>query len=896
MRILESRYLLAASGLALLGGCASTNFSDDRVGAARSAEELGSVGLGVISVSRWQDVAGELEAKFPTDEKTVLAEAIPTTSTVTDRIVDIMIARLGISYAGTSINASETDKSKTETKAESDTDKDGVVTDISSRDESSSSDESETRTRTTPSAPAVPDVTAGGAATLGTPPARVTGVDAFTRYTAANALKQELVVLNRYVRDAAQRTGYEPFLVRLQFGVQPRRRDQPFDTTMRVSFLPGDQPVESLAVAASDNARAGGSTFSALFKTDLPQPAQGDWNAPAPTTTITGYSAFHNLFAKELAGEARLTGFTEEGAFYKLTVTNGGQAKTHSILKPCFFKHMPRYLNSIGVTSKRAYGDFAASARFAPAFFEQVALEEKALDKVCPAEAVDGQQPPAKDPFDEWRTLYRTNLTRLPVVVPLVVTDNLEGTREYQAAQQLRQAALALSAFGGPVGGSANFGRTLDRIREYEATRLNSIYSVARLTENTIQVRMGASRLGDRYEMVPRTVQSTVLLLVPREQTGHIVELVARPSYDNAETGRTLRLTGGQIDDGEYVFNTRVIDRASANRICGGRRLDKTSLGKCQSRLTNLSASTVHPDGWTQFVKALQDVKANKEPAICYGNGKVDTVCAADLWAELQREQQRIRTMSRARAEIPGLRPRDLPPLQTASAKLSGTSDQITIVGIDPWLKPGIRARAGLDCSKKNADGSYAGFMATKLDVNGDVGTFAVPRPAGDDSVKPTTICLWLENSGYSALSLGMVDGSSPSTPRVYPVSFVKEEKKDEKEGKPPFEIAVSDQTVVTSSNKGTVKFEIRNFDSTQIDRILFTAEDGVIADAGGVATLDTAAYRAIAKGKGPVQLRVESINTEDRKVRIIATGMMGEESKKVLQVDVRLREGKDES
>jgi hypothetical protein len=856
---------------------------------------MGSIGLAVISVSRWQDVAGELEAKFPSDETTVWDRAIPVTSSVSDRILDIMAAKLGVSLAGTIVNDSQTLTSSSTRESGSKTDEAGTVTETSSETEKDASDESRGRTRQTPGEVTDPALRDGGADKVGTPPtSRATGISAFTRYTAANALKQEIVVLNRYVRDAVQRTGYEPFLVRMQFGVQPRQRQQPFDTIMRVSFLPSPvaPPETTKAATASLRAEPGaGSTFAALF--GMRDPEEKGWPGQATNSIPANDSAaFADLFNSLSGGGSTLTSLNEDASTYRLSVRAGGEDRTYTILKPCFFRHLAGYLASpgIGIAPARSYRDLAGSARFAPVFFEQLNGGATALTGICPgAEA-------SATAFDHWTKLHAQQREALPVVVPLVVTDSLEGTQEYQAVQNLRQAALALSAVGGPARGTASFNRTVDRLQEYEATRLNSVYSIGRLSENTIQVRMGATRYGNKFEMVPRSVQSTLLLLVPREQAGQIVELVARPSFNNANTGAILRLSSEEALREPSLFGQRLIDRDKARAMCGLRRnAAETAVESCRKFLTQVSRYAAAPDGWTAFRDKLKT--SDNSLSLCLDGKDVDLVCANDLYAELLREQQRVGAMSRARVEIPALRQRDLPPQQTASARTADKDDKITVVGIDPWLKPSIRARAGADCRARNGDG-YEGVMATRLDVVDDVGTFTVPRPAkadGSEGEPPATLCLWLDNSAYAPLTLGLVDGFSAGSPRRYPVRFgKKDDKAAEKPAKAAFDIAISGQTVVTQRNRGTVRLVIRNFDKAQIDRIVFTAEDGVIVGASGNATFEGKTYTAVIAADGAVELPVESIDTQDRKVRIRADGMKGDKVVKTSHADVQLREGSD--
>ncbi|MCA1990020.1 MAG: hypothetical protein LDL07_12900, partial [Desulfarculus sp.] len=56
-------------------------------------------------------------------------------------------------------------------------------------------------------------------------------------YQLANALYQEVQILNNYVRYAARSKGYEAFLVRLQVSIMPLAHDMPYDTYVNIGFM-----------------------------------------------------------------------------------------------------------------------------------------------------------------------------------------------------------------------------------------------------------------------------------------------------------------------------------------------------------------------------------------------------------------------------------------------------------------------------------------------------------------------------------------------------------------------------------------------------------------------------------------------------------------------------------
>jgi hypothetical protein len=99
--------------------------------------------------------------------------------------------------------------------------------------------------------------------------------------------------------------------------------------------------------------------------------------------------------------------------------------------------------------------------------------------------------------------------------LPLLVTDAIEETSEAQQAQVIRQLGLQLAATGGMANASAGLQRTLAALEAEQDARPNSLMSLGRVDDSTIRVRLGANRFGSDYEMLPRTHNVSLVLLVP---------------------------------------------------------------------------------------------------------------------------------------------------------------------------------------------------------------------------------------------------------------------------------------------------------------------------------------------------------------------------------------------
>jgi hypothetical protein len=105
-------------------------------------------------------------------------------------------------------------------------------------------------------------------------------------------------------------------------------------------------------------------------------------------------------------------------------------------------------------------------------------------------------------------------------ILPLLVTDNLESSLHSDTSQRIRDMALALQAFSGATSIGAN---TRERSEDASKTlnrNLNSLFTLARIAPNTVEARLGAAYANDRYVMVPRTYNVTVIALIPTSESG----------------------------------------------------------------------------------------------------------------------------------------------------------------------------------------------------------------------------------------------------------------------------------------------------------------------------------------------------------------------------------------
>jgi hypothetical protein len=139
-------------------------------------------------------------------------------------------------------------------------------------------------------------------------------------------------------------------------------------------------------------------------------------------------------------------------------------------------------------------------------------------------------------------------------IVPLVVTDNLEGIAASRSTDTASQIGLALLATISNVGAGGDFAETREAIRRAQGNDRNSLLTVARLTDDTVRVRLGAAqspRLGNT--MLPRTHNISLLVvfrpcdkdLIESAGEERIVTAVSRASFTDAFSGKVLPYRSG---------------------------------------------------------------------------------------------------------------------------------------------------------------------------------------------------------------------------------------------------------------------------------------------------------------------------------------------------------------
>lgn len=209
-------------------------------------DQAGSTNIAVISIDNWDDYFEELQPTFTLNEQKALEAIDQVSRSMESTFIDAIANQFELATP-TSGTSSSTNRSTTSTRATEI--EDGETTETGSDEQTRSFTETEERqsgdvSEISASTSSVADRAITPSLSQQLP--AIGGIDPILKHQAATALLQEVKLLNRYVEKAVQRTGYHPYVVRLQVNVTPSARNEPYDVYTNLSFFgrqfPGATP------------------------------------------------------------------------------------------------------------------------------------------------------------------------------------------------------------------------------------------------------------------------------------------------------------------------------------------------------------------------------------------------------------------------------------------------------------------------------------------------------------------------------------------------------------------------------------------------------------------------------------------------------------------------------
>lgn len=421
--------LLVAALVTGLSGCSTFISLGSQERRVSYHGEAAKVNVSVDAIAPWDEYKDLLTTNFKLTEIDALNQVVPTTNLQNEQRLDAIQTLLNISPYTTSV-----EKSKTETVT------DGVLAKSSSK----------TSTRKPGSAAAPePDGVTSLLTAAGFPDAlkSTVNMDPFLKFQAAQALYQEVKMLNAFLKDAVIVKDYEPYLVRMSVHINPLGLNLPYDTDMSFSFFLGDRGnIHDLENTEYDD-KEFASTSKASSGDTEPTAADDDQDTrPKP------------------------------------------DEKPKSIEKKVYEVE----------TLEKALANASIKSLFSKRQYENLSRNKE-------------------NPEASILASYSDITEFSPIVLPLLVRDNLEAAISSQSESSIREFGLKLALLkqGNAFGGS--FNNNLNKINEVFGRNINSLYSVSRTGKNTLNVFIGAPKNGyGNREMVRKNHSVTFVMLVPK--------------------------------------------------------------------------------------------------------------------------------------------------------------------------------------------------------------------------------------------------------------------------------------------------------------------------------------------------------------------------------------------
>lgn len=475
--------------------------------------EAGSTHVAVLSVTPWDEAVGQLQPTFGLTETQALEQVANATRAVDETFIDALSFGLmaGLPTTATEVTTTTTLGADGETTRESqrtDTERPGDASTLE-----------------------LPSGLSGGT-TSPTPTAArpaLAGMDPMLKHLSATALYQEVQLLNRYVRDAVQRTGFKAYVVRAQVSVLPSARHEPYDAYTTFSFFNGrfGQGPVPLHERSMGDALTQKKLLKAVRTTPWTEQerkeldelvAAGSAGEKGPQTAT---QSLEDQISAPSEGETPLRKRLVESELGRVLLARAETLRTCEGLRSSLAADFSG--------NPRRYHEYAP---ISPLFLES---SETWSDRTPEERLLECQQLAREMPTGE-------DFSN-PIVVPLLVTDNLESTIHSQVNDRVRQYAFALAFLLHGVGGQAELERYQRNLQTIFGQDLNSLLTVARVADNVYRVRLGAmQQVATSYVTVPRTHNVTFLLLAPCPSSAldKRIDLVSQTTWVDARSGAAL--------------------------------------------------------------------------------------------------------------------------------------------------------------------------------------------------------------------------------------------------------------------------------------------------------------------------------------------------------------------
>lgn len=206
---------------------------------------------------------------------------------------------------------------------------------------------------------------------------------------------------------------------------------------------------------------------------------------------------------------------------------------------------------------------------------------------------------------------------KTPTILPMLVTDNLEAALQSRSVDFLRQQVLALGILHKGFAAGFDFGKFNEQFESVFGRDMNSLMTVARASDNTMRVRLGAQYgAGQRYSMTTRTHNVSFVVLADRQYQQDMassnrtptMKLVTRTDMIDAEHGTKLAVrTQSDIDQAFQLVTDRFgftkVGQEDLNALLV--KVQKNQYAEFVAQAKKLGIELFHESLWASLVEIM---------------------------------------------------------------------------------------------------------------------------------------------------------------------------------------------------------------------------------------------------------------------------------------------------
>ena len=482
--LLLKLFFFFLTGMLVLTGCSHIVMFNGAV-RVNSYEEAGAVNLSVPMVVPLEKYITTLQPKFDLTAEQALGKVIPSTSYAEQSISDALAFKLMAGFNKTSAATAPTGTSTGTTTGTATGTSTGTATGTTAGTSTGTTTGTATGTTTgtstgttagdsgsdyqRPDDTAIPGLSPRIAGSNDESVLKYSGLskEPMLEYLAATSLYQEVKLLSGYVEEAALKYGYTPYVVRIQLGVIPYARNEPYDVYTTMSFFP-----------------------------------------------FIGYDDVKEEYKKSMRSISDKTKCIEKCSKFADAVKNERVMSSQNIADVMSDINAGFFQTDYNITS----------------LYNKIMFDN------------------TDDPDQCTNFCYKSEaLWQKAIVLPLLVTDNIEGTLRSQSMERIRQLSFALGLLTNSIDAEAGFNKLNNQFKKIIGSDLNSLMTVSRISDNSIQARLGAPvHPTADYAMIPRTHYITTLVMVPSAmfKEGFInqhIRLVSKSTFRDSKDGKMLK-------------------------------------------------------------------------------------------------------------------------------------------------------------------------------------------------------------------------------------------------------------------------------------------------------------------------------------------------------------------